>query len=56
MPVRYVSGRTPSDSHLARETFTLRELDAAVGDYIVGFIVEDLDGNQTSVFTRLAVE
>ena len=32
------------------------ELDAAVGDYIVGFIVEDLDGNQQQVFTDLRVE
>jgi hypothetical protein len=38
------------------QTFTLQELDAAAGDYVVGFIVEDLDGNQTSVYTRVAVE
>ena len=38
------------------QTFTLQELDAAAGDYVVGFIVEDLDGNQTSVYTRVTVE
>ena len=32
------------------------ELDAAVGDYIVGFIVEDLDGNQQQVYTQVGVE
>jgi len=32
------------------------ELDAAVGDYIVGFIVEDLDGNKQEVFTQVRVE
>ena len=32
------------------------ELDAAVGEYVVGFIVEDLDGNQRQVFTQVAVE
>ena len=32
------------------------ELDAAVGDYVVGFIVEDLDGNRQQVFTEVRVE
>jgi hypothetical protein len=32
------------------------DLDAAVGDYVVGFIVEDLDGNQQSVYTQVSVE
>ena len=32
------------------------ELDAAVGEYVVGFIVEDLDGNQRQVFTQVEVE
>ncbi len=37
---------------------TLRwvELDAAAGEYIVGFIVEDLDGNAYQVFTQVTVE
>jgi hypothetical protein len=32
------------------------ELDAAAGEYVVGFIVEDLDGNQRQVFTPVTVE
>jgi hypothetical protein len=32
------------------------ELDAAVGDYVVGFIVEDLDGNKQEVYTQVSVE
>ena len=45
------------------ETITLgnapikwEELDAAAGDYVVGFIVEDLDGNQFPVYQKIAVE
>jgi hypothetical protein len=37
------------------QTFTWVELDAAVGDYIVGFIVEDLDGNSQAVFEQVTV-
>jgi hypothetical protein len=36
--------------------FTWEELDAARGAYIVGFIVEDLDGNQYTEYTQVAVE
>ncbi len=32
------------------------EQDAAVGDYVVGFIVEDLDGNKQEVYTQVRVE
>ena len=38
------------------EPFTWKELDAAAGDYIVGFIVEDLDGNAQEVYTQVTVE
>ncbi len=31
------------------------DLDAAAGDYVVGFIVEDLDGKQYPVFTNIEV-
>jgi hypothetical protein len=31
------------------------ELDAAAGEYVVGFIVEDLDGNPQTVFERIVV-
>jgi hypothetical protein len=37
------------------ETFTWVELDAAPGDYIVGFIVEDLDGNAFPVYAPVEV-
>jgi hypothetical protein len=32
------------------------ELDAAAGDYVVGFIVEDLDGNQFPTYQKITVE
>ncbi|MCB0163356.1 MAG: hypothetical protein KDI79_03955 [Anaerolineae bacterium] len=37
------------------QPFTWQELDAAAGPYIVGFIVEDLDGNKTEVFDQVTV-
>jgi hypothetical protein len=36
--------------------FTWKELDAAAGDYVVGFIVEDLDGKQQTVFAQITVK
>jgi len=38
------------------QPFVWQELDAAAGAYIVGFIVEDLDGNKTQVYERITVE
>lgn len=38
------------------QPFRWKELDAAAGDYLVGFIVEDLDGNPTAAYARVAVE
>jgi hypothetical protein len=38
------------------QMFTWEELDAAPGEYIVGFIVEDLDGNAHQVYERVSVE
>ena len=38
------------------QPFTWQEQDAAAGEYIVGFIVEDLDGNKTQVYERVTVE
>ena len=35
--------------------FTWKTLDAAAGDYAVGFVVEDLDGNQQEALTRITV-
>jgi hypothetical protein len=38
------------------QMFTWEELDAAPGQYIVGFIVEDLDGNAYESYTTVSVE
>lgn len=38
------------------QPFEWVELYAATGEYVVGFIVEDLDGNQTPIFTRITVQ
>jgi hypothetical protein len=38
------------------QMFTWEELDAAPGAYIVGFIVEDLDGNAYETYTQVLVE
>ena len=35
--------------------FTWEQLYAAPGDYVVGFIIEDLDGNQYPVYTQITV-
>jgi hypothetical protein len=36
--------------------FEWTELDAAPGDYVVGFQIEDLDGNVTGVYGEVLVE
>jgi hypothetical protein len=36
--------------------FAWRDLDAAAGPHIVGFVVEDLDGNTYEVFGEVTVE
>ncbi len=38
------------------QMFTWEDLDAAPGDYIVGFAVEDLDGNAVEVYERVQVQ
>ncbi len=38
------------------ETFSWKTLDAAAGDYVVGFIVQDLDGNAYESFEFVTVE
>lgn len=38
------------------QMFSYKEQDAAVGEYIVGLIAEDLDGNRTNVYTTVNVE
>jgi hypothetical protein len=38
------------------ENFTWKTLDAAVGDYVIGFIVEDLDGNSYESYAAVEVQ
>ena len=38
------------------KTFTWKTLDAAAGDYVIGFIVEDLDGNSYQTYTSVRVQ
>jgi hypothetical protein len=40
----------------ADQMFMWEDLDAAAGEYIVGFIVEDLDGNAYEAFSGVSVE
>ncbi len=37
------------------QPFQWKSLDAAAGEYVVGFMIEDLDGNSQSVFTQIVV-
>lgn len=37
------------------QSFTWQVLDAAAGDYVVGFLVEDLDGNPFPTYTNITV-
>ena len=37
------------------EPFKWVQLYAAAGDYVVGFIAEDLDGNQYPMYTQITV-
>jgi len=41
---------------IGNDPFVWEELDAAVGTYVVGFLVEDLDGQQTPVFAQVNVQ
>jgi hypothetical protein len=38
------------------QTFTWKTRDAAAGDYVIGFIVEDLDGNSYETYAPVRVE
>ena len=39
-----------------KQMFTWKTLDAAAGTYAVGFVVEDLDGNQKQALTQITVK
>ena len=41
---------------LGAEPLTWDELDAAAGSYVLGFIVEDLDGNSKAAYAPVTVE
>ena len=51
--VAYQKGKTLT---FGNQPFKWKTLDAAAGDYVVGFIVEDLDGNQTAAYTQITVK
>jgi hypothetical protein len=38
------------------EPFQWEQLYAAAGEYVVGFIIEDMDGNQYPVYTQITVQ
>jgi hypothetical protein len=49
----YLEGKTLT---FGSEPFKWQQLYAAAGDYMVGFIIEDLDGNQHPVYTQVTVQ
>jgi len=51
--VAYQKGKTLT---FGNQPFKWKTLDAAAGDYVVGFIVEDLDGNQIVAYTQITVK
>ena len=51
--VAYEEGKTIT---FGEAPITWETLDAAAGEYVVGFIVEDLDGNQYTMTTPITVE
>lgn len=38
------------------QMFTWEELDAAAGRYVIGFMVQDLDGNEEQTYTQVTVQ
>ena len=48
----YLQGKTFT---FGAQPFKWEQLYAAAGDYVVGFIIEDLDGNQYPVYTQITV-
>ncbi|MCB0194608.1 MAG: hypothetical protein KDJ65_21840 [Anaerolineae bacterium] len=53
--VAQVSQQTGDTLTFGDQPFIWRELDAAPGPYVVGFIIEDLDGNTTEVYGQVTV-
>jgi hypothetical protein len=54
--VTQVAQQTGGTLTFGDQMFTWEELDAAPGQYIVGFVVEDMDGNTTEVFSPVQVQ
>ncbi len=53
MQVSYEQGQTFTFS---TEPLKWEQLYAAAGDYVVGFVIEDLDGNQQAVYAQVTVQ
>jgi hypothetical protein len=53
MTATYLEGKTIA---FGTEPIKWEQLYAATGDYMVGFIIEDLDGNQYPVYTNVTVQ
>jgi hypothetical protein len=49
----YLEGKTIA---FGSQPFKWEQLYAAPGDYVVGFIIEDLDGNQHPIYTQVTVK
>lgn len=49
------AGQTGGTIEFGRQPVTWKILDAAAGDYVVGFIVEDMDGNRTDSYAQVQV-
>jgi hypothetical protein len=41
---------------IGENSFQWEEIYAASGEYVIGFIIEDLDGNSYPVYTKVIVE
>jgi hypothetical protein len=53
MTATYLEGKTIT---FGAQAIKWEQLYAAAGDYVVGFIIEDLDGNQYPVYTQVTVQ
>jgi hypothetical protein len=51
--IQYLPGETLT---FGNDPFTWQVLDAAAGEYLVGFIIEDMDGNTYPVYTQVIVQ
>jgi hypothetical protein len=54
--VKKVANQKGKTLTFGAQPFKWQTLDAAAGSYVVGFIVEDLDGNQTATYTQVTVQ